>query len=310
MTVSTALPRLEPLRTIDAGPLNVAYYESGDPAGYPVVLLHGYPYDIHSFVDVVPLLSRAGFRVIVPYLRGHGPTRFLFDDTPRSGQQAALGSDLVDLLDALEIPQAILAGFDWGARAADVVAALWPDRVRGLVTVNSYLIQDIASAGTPIRPDLEAGFWYFWYFSTDRGRAGLDANRADVARVIWTRNSPDWQYDDATLARAAQAFDNPDYVEVVIHSYRHRLGLAPGTAPYEALEHLLAEQPSISVPAVTLDGLADGNFPATDGTSSAFRFTGPRAHHTVPHAGHNLPAEAPQAFADAVVEVAGLSAAN
>lgn len=302
MTPTSPLPHLAPLRSVDAGPLRVSYFEGGDPDGQAVVLLHGYPYDIHSFVDVVPLLADAGYRVIVPYLRGHGPTRFLSADTPRSGQQAALGSDLIDLLDALEIDRAILGGFDWGARAADVVAALWPERVRALVTVNSYLIQDIASAGIPIRPDLEAGFWYFWYFSTDRGRAGLDAHRAEVARVIWTRNSPDWRYDDAILARSAEAFDNPDYVDVVIHSYRHRLGLAPGVAPYEALEHRLAQQPDIPVPTVTLDGLADGNFPATDGTSTAAHFTGQRVHRKVEHAGHNLPAESPQAFADAVRE--------
>lgn len=308
MTHSPTLSRLTPLRSIEAGPLRVAYYEGGDPDGQPVVLLHGYPYDVHSFAEVAPSLAAAGYRVIVPYLRGHGPTRFLSDSTPRSGQQAALGSDLVDLLDSLGIPRAILAGFDWGARAADVVAALWPERVRGLVTVNSYLIQDIASAGIPIRPDLEAGFWYFWYFSTDRGRAGLDSNRAEVARVIWTRNSPDWAFDNAVLERAAEAFDNPDYVDVVIHSYRHRLGLAPGAAPYEALERRLAAQPVIGVPTVTLDGLADGNFPATDGTSTASHFTGPRVHRTVPHAGHNLPAEAPQAFADAVIDVEALAA--
>jgi pimeloyl-ACP methyl ester carboxylesterase len=245
-------------------------------------------------------------RVVVPYLRGHGPTRFLDDSTPRSGQQAALGADAVGLLDALDIPRAILAGYDWGGRAACVAAALWPQRCAGIVSVNSYLIQDIAAATTPIRPDLEAGFWYFYYFLTERGRAGLAANRREVARVIWTRNSPAWRFDDATLARAAAAFDNPDYVDVVIHSYRHRLGFAPGAPAYERIEQQLAGLPPIPVPAVTLDGTADGNFPATDGSPSAAHFSGPRVHHQVPDAGHNLPQEAPGAFADAILEVARL----
>ena len=297
---------LEPLHEVDAGELRIAYHEAGLRTGTPVVLLHGYPYDIHSFVDVIPLLADQGFRIITPYLRGHGPTRFLSAETPRSGQQAALGADLLALLDALDIERAILAGFDWGARAADVVAVLHPERVLGLVTVNSYLIQDIAASRIPVRPDLEAGFWYFWYFSTERGRAGLTANRAEVARVIWSRNSPEWRFTDDVLARTADAFDNPDYVEVVIHSYRHRLGLAPGAPAYEASERLLAAQPVIPVPTITLDGLADGNFPATDGASPQ-SFTGPRIHHRVPHAGHNLPAEAPRAFADAVREVAELT---
>jgi pimeloyl-ACP methyl ester carboxylesterase len=254
-----------------------------------VLLLHGSPYDIHSYVEVVPLLADAGLRVVVPYLRGHGPTRFLNPATPRSGQQAALGADVIDLLDALHLPEAILAGYDWGGRAACVAAALWPDRCAGLVSVNSYLIQDISSAMTPIRPDLEAGLWSFVYFTTERGRRGLTANRRDIAKVIWTRNSPNWQFDDATLDRAARAFDNPDYVEVVIHSYRHRLGLAPSHRPYSQLEERLAAQPPILVQTVTLDGLADGNFPATDGTSSAHHFTGPHLHHQVPNAGHNSP---------------------
>jgi pimeloyl-ACP methyl ester carboxylesterase len=199
-----------------------------------------------------------------------------------------------------------LAGHDWGGRAACVAAALWPQRCAGIVSVNSYLIQDISNAMTPIQPDLEAGFWYFYYFLTERGRAGLTANRRDIARVIWARNSPNWQFDDATLERAAVAFDNPDYVDVVIHSYRHRLGLAPGYPPYDGIEKKLAAQPPITVPAVTLDGMADGNFPATDGSASAPHFTGPRAHHQVPNAGHNLPQESPDAFADAILEVANL----
>jgi pimeloyl-ACP methyl ester carboxylesterase len=300
----TGLARLEPLKTVRAGVLDVAYYETGPADGDAVVLLHGFPYDIHSYVDVIPLLADAGLRVIVPYLRGHGPTRFLDPSTPRSGQQAAIGADVIDLMDALDLPRAILAGYDWGGRAACVAAALWPERCAGLVSVNSYLIQDISTATNPIRPDLEAGFWYFFYFATERGRRGLTANRRDIAKVIWTRNSPNWHFDDAMLDRAAHAFDNDDYVDVVIHSYRHRLGLAPGHAPYVDVEKRLADQPPITVPTITLDGQADGNFPATDGTASAAHFTGPRTHRQVPNAGHNLPQEAPEAFAEAVLDLA------
>jgi pimeloyl-ACP methyl ester carboxylesterase len=302
------MPRLGPLHTIRTRTLDVAFVEAGASDGDAVLLLHGFPYDVHSYVDVIPRLADAGLRVIVPYLRGHGPTQFLDDDAPRSGQQAALGADAIELLDALDLPRAVLAGYDWGGRAACVAAALWPDRCAGIVSVNSYLIQDIAAAMAPIRPDLEAGFWYFWYFSTDRGRAGLTANRRDIAKVIWTRNSPKWTFDDAMLDRAAESFDNPDYVDVVLHSYRHRLGLATGFAPYDDLERRLASLPPVPVPAVTLDGLADGNFPATDGSASAPHFTGPRVHHQVPNAGHNLPQEAPAAFADAVLEVTRLRA--
>lgn len=300
-------PALSPLGSVRTRFLDVAYYADGAPDGDPVVLLHGFPYDIHSYVEVIPRLVADGFRVVVPYLRGHGPTRFLEADTPRSGQQAALGADLVELMDGLGIDRAILAGFDWGGRAACVAAALWPERCAGLVSVNSYLIQDIRAAASPIEPALEAGFWYFFYFATERGRAGLRANAREIARVIWTRNSPAWTFDEATLDRCAAAFANPDYVDVVIHSYRHRLGLASGAAPYGSLERGLAHQPSISVPTVTLDGLADGNFPATDGRGSAGHFSGPRVHRQVPAAGHNLPQEAPEAFAAAVVEVAALA---
>lgn len=304
------LARLEPLRHIEAGVLDVAYVEAGPADGSPVMLLHGFPYDIHSYVDVAPRLADAGFRVLVPYLRGHGPTRFLDAATPRSGQQAALGRDVIDLMDALGIERAILAGYDWGGRAACVAAALWPERVSGVVSVNSYLVQDIAASRHPLRPDLEAGFWYFFYFLTERGRAGLEANRRGIAEVIWRRNSPEWSFDDATLDRAAEAFENPDYVDIVIHSYRHRLGQAEGDPAYRHHEAGLATLPPITVPAVTLDGLADGNFPATDAAASAAHFTGPRAHHHVPHAGHNLPQEAPAAFAAAVEEVAELAEAT
>ncbi|WP_382307196.1 alpha/beta fold hydrolase [Herbiconiux sp. UC225_62] len=299
---------IDAVRHVLTDTLDVAYRESGPPDGTPVLLLHGFPYDVESYREVAPKLVDQGCRVIVPYLRGHGPTRFRDPQTLRSGQQAALGVDVIELLDALGLPRAVLAGYDWGGRAACVAAALWPDRVTGLVSVNSYLIQDIGAAMTPLPPALEAGFWYFFYFLTERGRAGLLENRREIAEVIWRRNSPEWPFDDATLDRTARSFDNPDYVDVVIHSYRHRLGAAAGAPEYEALERRLATLPPISVPTVTLDGLADGNFPATDGTPSASHFTGPRLHNRVPHAGHNLPQEAPSAFADAVRDVIALAA--
>lgn len=295
------------LRTVSTPDLEVGYLDVGPSDGDPVILLHGFPYDVHSYDRVVPLLVAAGRRVVVPYLRGHGPTRSR-TDAGRSGQQAALGADLVALQDALGIERAAYAGYDWGGRAACVAAALWPDRCDGVVSVNGYLIQDIRASATPIAPALEAGFWYFYYFATERGRAGLTANRAEVARVIWRRNSPMWRFEDTDLERTARSFDNPDYVEVVIHSYRHRLGLAPGHPAYATLERQLAQAPAITAPTVTLDGAADGNFPATDGTGYATHFTGAHAHHVVPGAGHNLPHEAPEAFADAVLEVADLRA--
>ncbi|MFB8145149.1 alpha/beta fold hydrolase [Microbacterium sp. NPDC056003] len=293
-----------PLRTVDAGAVTVAFIDAGDPNGEPVVLLHGFPYDIHSFVDVVPLLTEAGFRVLVPHLRGHGPTKFRDDGATRSGQQAALGADLLAFLDALALHEPILAGYDWGGRAACVVAALWPERVGGLVSVNGYLIQDIAAADIPLRPELEAGFWYFWYFATERGRTGLSRDARGIADVIWRRNSPAWTFDAATLDRAAVAFENPDYVDVVIHSYRHRLGLASGAPQYEVIERRLAALPPISVPTITLDGTADGNFPATDGSQHDRFFTGLREHRQIPDAGHHLPAECPHAFAEAILDVA------
>ena len=293
-----------PVHTIAAGELDVAYIEAGDATAEPVILLHGFPYDIHSYVDVVPLLTDAGFRVLVPYLRGHGPTTFRSARTIRSGQQAALGADLLAFIDALELERPILAGYDWGARAACVVAALWPERVGGLVSVNGYLIQDIAAAGIPLAPALEAGFWYFWYFATERGREGLSRDARGVAEVIWRRNSPSWGFDPATLERTAAAFGNPDYVDVVIHSYRHRLGLEPGAPEYVDLERRLAALPPIAVPTITLDGTADGNFPATDGSQHDRFFTGSRVHRQIPAAGHHLPAEAPHAFAEAVLDVA------
>lgn len=304
------LARLEPLRFVTTSVLEIAYVELGPSDGTPVVLLHGFPYDVHSYVDVAPILAARGFRVLVPYLRGHGPTRFRARAVPRSGQQAALGRDVIEFMDALGIPRAVLAGYDWGGRAACVVSALWPDRVIGLVSVNGYLIQDISVAMKPLRPELEAGFWYFFYFLTDRGYAGLDADRRGVAEVIWRRNSPEWHFEAADLDRAAEAFLNPDYVDVVIHSYRHRLGAAPGADEYQHDEAALAALPPIPVPTVTLDGLADGNFPATDGSAGAGHFTGPRVHHQIPRAGHNLPQESPFAFAQAVIEVTELERAT
>ncbi|WP_250031445.1 alpha/beta fold hydrolase [Paractinoplanes maris] len=295
------------VRHVQTDVLDVAYHEDGPVDGPPVLLLHGFPYDIHSYVDVAPALAASGHRVIVPYLRGHGPTRFRARDTPRSGQQAALGADAVALMDALGVDRAVLAGYDWGGRAACVAAALHPERVSGIVSVNSYLIQDLSSADHPLRPDLEAGFWYFFYFLTERGRAGLTADARGIAEVIWRRNSPKWTFGPGELDRAAEAFANPDYVDVVLHSYRHRLGHAPGAPAYARAEAALAGRPAITVPAVTLDGTADGNFPPTDGGPSAAHFTGPRVHHRVADAGHNLPREAPGAFADAVREVGSLN---
>ncbi|KOX01855.1 MULTISPECIES: alpha/beta fold hydrolase [unclassified Streptomyces] len=294
---------LAPLRRVSTDVLEVAYYETGSAGDDTVLLLHGFPYDIHSYAEVAPLLAESGFRVVVPYLRGHGPTTFRSASTPRSGQQAALGADVVAFMDALGVERAYLAGYDWGGRAANVAAALWPERVLGLVSVNSYLVQDIGAAMEPVAPEREAGFWYFYYFLTERGRAGLAADPRGIARVIWKRNSPKWPFREQDLERAAEAFANPDYTDVVIHSYRHRLGFAPGAEAYADLEARLAEQPAITVPAVTLDGLADGNFPAADGAATARHFTGPRLHRKVADAGHNLPQERPEAFAAAVRDV-------
>jgi len=295
--------RLEPLRHIDAGVLNVAYYETGPADGPVVMLLHGFPYDIHSYVDVAPLLATRGCRVVVPYLRGYGPTRFRDSATPRSGEQASVGVDLIALMDALSIKRAVFAGYDWGGRAACVGAALWPDRCIGLVSVNGYLIQDIAKAMIPAKPEREVPLWYQYYFQLERGRAGLAANRRGIARILWQQWSPNWQFDDACFERTALAHDNPDYVDVVIHSYRHRFGLASGDPQYADIQRRLAALPAITVPAITLDGDGDGVAPATDGTAQASRFSGPRIHRVIPRAGHNLPQEEPEAFAAAVMEL-------
>jgi pimeloyl-ACP methyl ester carboxylesterase len=294
---------LEPLRQIDAGVLNIAYCEQGPADGPAVVLLHGFPYDIHSFVDVAPLLAAQGCRAIVPYLRGYGPTRFRDLKTPRSGEQAAVGGDLMALMDALAVKRAVFAGYDWGGRAACVAAALWPDRCIGLVSVNSYLIQDIARAMVPQIPEREVVLWYQYYFQLERGRAGLTANRRGIAKILWRQWSPNWHFDDASFERTAAAHDNPDFVDVVIHSYRHRFGLADGDSQYADLQRRLAALPAISVPTITLDGDADGVAPATDGTASAPKFTGRRIHRVIPRAGHNLPQEEPEAFAAAVMEL-------
>jgi pimeloyl-ACP methyl ester carboxylesterase len=291
--------RLQPLRQVDAGVLNIAYYEEGPADGPPVMLMHGFPYDIHSYVDVAPQLAGQGCRVIVPYLRGYGPTRFRDASTPRSGEQAAVGADMMALMDALGIRRAVFAGYDWGGRAACVGAALWPERCIGLVS--SYLIQDIANAMAPMRPERELALWYQYYFQLERGRAGLAANRREIARILWKQWSPSWDFDDACFERTAVAHDNPDYVDVVIHSYRHRFGLADGDPQYADIQRRLAALPAINVPSITLDGAGDGVTPATDGTASAPKFTAGRVHRVVPRAGHNLPQEEPEAFAAVVM---------
>jgi len=288
------------LHQIDAGVLRVAYYEYGAADGWPVVLLHGFPYDVHAYDEVAPRLVERGARVIVPYLRGYGPTRFLRVETPRSGEQAALGADLLALLDALAVPQAILGGYDWGGRAACVVAALWPERVRGLVSVNGYNIQDIARSGSPATPEQEHRLWYQYYFHSERGRAGLEAHRRAFCRLLWEFWSPTWEFDEATFARSVEAFENPDFVDVVIHSYRHRFGLVEGDPEVAEIERRLAERPPISVPTVTLDGDADG-VTSIGGRTRSDRFTGRHEHRVIAGVGHNLPQEAPDAFTDAVL---------
>lgn len=267
------------------------------------MLLHGFPYDIHSYIDVTPLLAAQGCRVIVPYLRGYGPTRFRDPATPRSGEQASVGADLMVLMDALGIRRAVLAGYDWGGRAACIGAALWPDRCIGLVSVNGYLIQDIASAMIPVKPEREVPLWYQYYFQLDRGRAGLAANRRGIARILWQQWSPNWHFDDACFERTAAAHDNPDYVDVVIHSYRHRFGLAEGDPQYADIQRRLATLPVITVPAITLDGDSDGVVLATDGTAQAAKFSSRRVHRVIPRAGHNLPQEEPETLAAAVMEL-------
>jgi len=294
------------LKQIDAGPLNVGYAEDGPADGPPVILLHGWPYDIHSYLDVAPRLAKAGYRVIVPYLRGYGTTRFLSETTMRNGQQAALGLDIVDLMDALHIPKAILAGYDWGARTANIVAALWPDRCQALVSVCGYLIGSQEANKAPLPPQAELQWWYQFYFATERGRAGYTKYTDDFAKLIWKLASSRWSFDDATFARSATAFHNPDHVAISIHNYRWRLGLADGERRYDELEDKLAKAPAIGVPTITLEGDANGA-PHPDPSAYAKKFLGKYEHRLITGGiGHNLPQEAPEAFAKAVIDVARL----
>jgi pimeloyl-ACP methyl ester carboxylesterase len=303
-TAPPALPSFAPLKRTDAGALSVSYAESG-PADAPVVLLlHGWPYDIHSFAEVVPLLVARGYRVVVPYLRGYGTTQFLSGTAFRNGQPAALAQDAIDLLDALNVRQAIIGGFDWGARSADIVAALWPERVRALVSVSGYLIGSQAAGKVPLPPAAELQWWYQYYFATDRGREGYDKYRRDFGKLIWKLASPKWDFADATFERSAAAFDNPDHVAIVIHNYRWRLGLAEGEAKYNAIEERLAAGPVIAVPTITMEGDANGA-PHPDPSAYGKKFTGKYEHRTISGGvGHNLPQEAPQAFAQALLDVA------
>jgi len=291
------------LKKIQAGVLEIAYAESGPQDGPPVFLMHGFPYDVHAYAEVAPILSAAGCRVIVPYLRGFGPTRFLNPETPRSGEQAALGADLLALMDALAVPQAVLAGYDWGGRAACVVAALWPERCVGLVSFNSYNIQNIARAMVPDAPESEHMLWYQYYFHSERGRAGLEKDRRAVTRLLWKLWSPTWNFSDETFERSAAAFDNPDFVDVVIQSYRHRFALAAGDPAYLDIEARLAKQPPISVPSITFDGADDGVRAPSQAGASVQNFTGSRSHRVVPGVGHNMPQEVPAVFAAAVLEL-------
>jgi pimeloyl-ACP methyl ester carboxylesterase len=293
------------LKQIDAGILNVGYAEAGPATGRPVILLHGWPYDIHSYVDVAPLLASAGYRVVIPYLRGYGPTRFLSSETFRNGQPSALALDSIALMDALKIEKAIIAGFDWGARTANIMAALWPERCKALVSVSGYLIGSQEAGKMPLPPKAELEWWYQYYFATERGRAGYDKYRHDFAKLIWQLASPKWHFDDATFDRSAASFNNPDHVSIVINNYRWRLSLAKGEPKYDDLEKRLAEGPVITVPTITLEGDANGA-PHPDASSYAKKFSGKYAHRIIMGGvGHNLPQEAPQAFAEAVIEVDG-----
>ena len=295
------------LRQIDAGLLNVGYAEAGPVNGHPVFLLHGWPYDIHSFVDVAPLLGSAGYRVIIPYLRGYGTTRFLANDTFRNGQPSAVALDIIALMGALKIEKAILAGFDWGARTANIIAALWPERCKAMVSVSGYLIGNQESGKMPLPPSAELQWWYQFYFAMERGRAGYEKYRHEFCRLIWNLASPKWDFDDATFNRSAAAFDNPDHVSIVLHNYRWRLGLADGEPKYADLEKRLADSPVLRVPTITMEGDANGA-PHPEPGSYSKKFTGKYTHRTIPGGiGHNLPQEAPQAFADAIIEADGYS---
>jgi pimeloyl-ACP methyl ester carboxylesterase len=292
-----------PIKQIDAGLLNIGYAEAGPASGSAVILLHGWPYDIHSFVEVAPLLASAGYRVIVPYLRGYGTTRFLSGETFRNGQQSVVALDIIALMDALKIQKAILAGFDWGARTADIIAALWPERCKALVSVSGYLIGSQAAGKAPLPPSAELQWWYQFYFATDRGRDGYDKYRHDFSKLIWKLASPKWNFDDATFDRSAAALDNPDHVDIVIHNYRWRQALAEGEPKYDDLEKQLAAAPIITVPTITLEG-DDNGAPHGDPSTYAKKFSGKYASRIIPGGvGHNLPQEAPQAFAKAVIDV-------
>lgn len=294
------------IKQVDAGVLNVGYVENGPADGKPVILLHGWPYDIHSFDKVSEILAGKGYRVIVPYLRGYGTTRFLSAATPRNGQQAALAVDMIAFMDALKIKKAVIGGFDWGARTADIMAALWPDRVSALVSVSGYLIGSQAGNKAPLSPKAELAWWYQYYFATERGEKGYATNTNEFNKLIWQLASPKWQFDDATYARSAASFDNPDHVAIVINNYRWRLGLATGERKYDEIEKKLAAGPAITVPSVTLEGDENGA-PHPAPAQYAAKFKGPYAHHTITGGiGHNLPQEAPEAFANAIIEAAGL----
>jgi pimeloyl-ACP methyl ester carboxylesterase len=300
---SSAASTFGPLKQIDAGVLNVGYAEAGRADGPAVILLHGWPYDIHTYVDVAPLLASAGYRVIVPHLRGYGTTRFLSSDTPRNGQQAVLAVDVIALLDALKIEQAIVGGCDWGARTANIVAALWPERVKAMVSVSGYLIGNREINEKPLPPKAELQWWYQYYFATERGRAGYQEYQRDFAKLIWQLASPKWNFDDATFDRSAAALENPDHVDITIHNYRWRLSLAEGESQYDELERRLAQGPLITVPSITLEGDANGA-PHPDPAIYAKKFSGPYAHRLISGGiGHNLPQEAPEEFAKAIMEV-------
>jgi pimeloyl-ACP methyl ester carboxylesterase len=305
-TKATRVTSFENLRQINAGTLSIGYAEAGPRHGPAVILLHGWPYDIYSFAEVTPLLVAAGYRVIVPYLRGYGSTRFLSADTPRNGQQAVVAVDIIALMDALKIDKAILGGFDWGARTVNIMAALWPERCKAMVSVSGYLIGSQAGNEAPLPPKAELAWWYQFYFATERGYKGYEANRHDFNKLIWQLASPKWNFDDATYERSAASFNNPDHVAVVIHNYRWRLGLAKGEPQYDELEQRLATAPPISVPTITMEGDANGA-PHPDPAAYAKKFTGKYAHRNIGGGiGHNLPQEAPKAFADAIIDVAHL----
>jgi pimeloyl-ACP methyl ester carboxylesterase len=300
--IVTDIPGLRRIRTPT---LEIAYEESGPADGVPVILLHGFPYDPHCYDEVVPQLVAAGCRTLVPYLRGYGPTKFLSAETPRSGQQAALGNDLKEFMDALGISSAALAGFDWGGRAACIVAALWPERVRCLLSQNGYNIQDLSAAAEPLPPEQEYRYWYQYYFNTERGRAGLAKHRRALCRLLWRLWSPNWQFDEATFERTAKSFDNPDFVDVAVHSYRVRYGYSAPDPALEEIERRLKARPKISAPTIVLCGETDGVIPAGDSATHERFFTGPYQRRVLPRAGHNLPQEQPRIFADAVLELMG-----